>query len=603
MEELSSLAALDIGESGVISQIELSGAMQRRLAAFGLIEGTDIECVMRAPGGEPSAYRVRGATLALRRRDCERIHLQKNAAQSCENGITVVLAGNPNVGKSTVFNALTGMRQHTGNWCGKTVESAKGKFTYQGHEITLLDTPGTYSLLSDTAEERAARDTLCNVDYDCVLCVCDATRLERGLILALQITEMTNKAVLCINCMDAAKQQGIEIDIKRISQMLGIPVIAVTARQKRSLEPLMEAVMERAAMLRASGTEIRYPQIAERSITKVIEPIAATLPAERRHLARWLAVHLLMPDAQMPLWADAEKMQFVEEGIHQGRALLHEGKTTAKQYEKLVAATVILRASSICAKVVVQSSKAKQKEYRIDRVVTSKRYGWGIMAVLLFVVFWLTASAANVPSALLFDALEHGCNVLSILAAEWKLPHCFSGALIDGALRGTCRVISVMLPPMAIFFPLFTLLEDSGLLPRIAFNADSAFARCHACGKQSLTMAMGFGCNAVGVTECRIIASPRERLIAIFTNSFVPCNGRFPCRLGNTSHRKDDLHDWNPRKAVYQKSYGLPRFTGAERLWYALLRAGNCTESLAGYCENDCRNFQWFGGSGCGCCQ
>lgn len=557
MEELSSLAALDIGESGMISQIKLSSAMQRRLAAFGLIEGTEVTCVMRAPCGEPGAYRVRGATLALRRCDCEKIQLQKRASLSCENGITVVLAGNPNVGKSTVFNALTGMRQHTGNWCGKTVESAKGQFTYQKHEITLLDTPGTYSLLSDTAEECAARDTLCNANYDCVVCVCDATRLERGLILALQITEMTNKAVLCINCMDAARQQGIEIDTKRLSQMLGIPVVAVTARQKRSLIPLMDAVMGQAAMLRAEGTEIRYPQIAERSIAQAIEPIAAALSMERQHLARWLAVHMLMPDAQMPQWADAEKMQVIEKAIHQSRALLHEGKMTAKQYEKLVAATVILRASGICAKVVTQSPRAKQREDCIDRVVTSKCYGWGIMAVLLFVVFWLTASAANVPSALLFDVLEHGCNALSTLAAGWNLPRWFSGALIDGALRGTCRVVSVMLPPMAIFFPLFTLLEDSGLLPRIALNADAAFAKCHACGKQSLTMAMGFGCNAVGVTECRIIASPRERLIALLTNSFVPCNGRFPCCLRNIPHRKENLYGRNSCKVVHQKSYGL----------------------------------------------
>ncbi len=531
MEELSSLASLPVGESGVVTQLSLSAVMQRRLEAFGLIEGTEIECVMRAPCGEPAAYRVRGATLALRKQDCEQIRLQKRAVPSGENDITVVLAGNPNVGKSTVFNALTGMRQHTGNWCGKTVESAKGAFTYQGRDVTLVDTPGTYSLLSDTAEERAARDTLCNADYDCVVCVCDATRLERGLILALQITEITNKAVLCINCMDAARQQGITIDTKRLSMMLGIPVIAVTARQKRSLLPLMDAVMGQAAMSRACGTEIRYPQIAERSIATAIEPIAAALPAERRYLARWLAVHMLMPDAQMRISAEAEQMQSVQEGIRCGRALLHEGKMTARQYEKLIAATVILRASGICAKVVSQSPKAKQREYRIDRVVTSKRRGWCIMAALLFFVFWLTASAANVPSALLFDVFEHCCNTLAGAANRCDVPQWLSGALIDGALRGTCRVVSVMLPPMAIFFPLFTLLEDSGLLPRIAFNADAAFAKCHACGKQSLTMAMGFGCNAVGVTECRIIASPRERLIAILTNSFVPCNGRFPCRL------------------------------------------------------------------------
>ncbi len=529
MEELSSLWGLEMGETGVVDSITLTAETEERLQSFGLIPGTEIECVMRAPCGEPVAFRVRGAVIALRRRECEGVLVCKVQDHAVPKTMTVVLAGNPNVGKSTVFNGLTGMRQHTGNWCGKTVESAKGFAVYRGSRITVLDTPGTYSLLSASAEEQAAVDTLCTVPHDCVICVCDATRLERGLILALQILEMTRKMVLCINCMDAARQQGISIDTAQLSKLLGIPVIGVTARQKRSLEPLMDAVMEQAAMRRTEGTEIRYPQIAERAITAAMAPIAAALPETQQYLARWYTVHLLMhdPDLQLPPCTTAQQ-QAVAEGLRQGKHLLHEGNMTARQYEKLIAATVILRASGICAKTVAPCEKSYRREERLDRLLADRRFGIPFMALLLFGVFWLTVTGANAPSAMLFTLLERCCDLLGQAAAEVHLPEVLCGALIDGALRGTCRVISVMLPPMAIFFPLFTLLEDSGLLPRIAFHADGALAKCHACGKQSLTMAMGFGCNAVGVSECRIISSRRERLIAVLTNSFVPCNGRFP---------------------------------------------------------------------------
>lgn len=529
MEELSSLWGLETGETGIVDHMTLPPHTEGRLQSFGLIPGTETECLMRAPGGEPCAFRVRGAVIALRRRECEGIMVRRVTEHGAPRAMTVILAGNPNVGKSTVFNGLTGMRQHTGNWCGKTVESAKGFATYKGSRITVLDTPGTYSLLSASAEEQAAVDTLCSVPHDCVICVCDATRLERGLILALQILEMTRKMVLCINCMDAARQQGISVDTAQLSGLLGIPVIGVTARQKRTLEPLLEAVMEQAAMHRTEGMEIRYPQIAERAIGAVMEPVAAALPEAKQGAARWYAVHLLMhnPRLQLPPCSE-EKQQAAAEALRCGKHLLHEGNMTTRQYENLVAATVILRASGICAKTVTVCEKTAPWEERLDRLLADRRFGGAFMALLLFGVFWLTVVGANVPSAMLFTLLERCCDLLGQAAAEVHLPPMLCGALIDGALRGTCRVISVMLPPMAIFFPLFTLLEDSGLLPRIAFRADGALAKCHACGKQSLTMAMGFGCNAVGVSECRIIGSRRERLIAVLTNSFVPCNGRFP---------------------------------------------------------------------------
>lgn len=361
----------------------------------------------------------------------------------------IALAGNPNVGKSTLFNAFTGMNQHTGNWPGKTVTNAEGQMKYNDTVFHFIDLPGAYSLNSDSPDEKVTGDYIKSGEADLILIVADATCLERNLILISEILSVTDNAILCINLMDEAKKKGIKVDIKKLKKILGIEVIPTAARAKEGLSSLLNAIYG----FTSKDKNDRFRK-----------------------------------KGRLPL-------------------------TPSEIYEKCVT-----------------NLKREPHEFdrRLDRIVTSKALGFPIMLLLLALIFWLTMVGANYPSAALSSLFSYMDEAIRGFLESISFPETALSFLMDGVYKTLTWVVSVMLPPMALFFPMFTLLEDFGYLPRIAFNLDSAFRKCGAHGKQALTMCMGFGCNACGVMGSRIIESPRERLIAIITNNFVPCNGRFP---------------------------------------------------------------------------
>lgn len=438
------------------------------------------------------------------------------------NARRIALVGNPNVGKSTVFNALTGLRQHTGNWPGKTVAAAQGRFTYEGEELTLVDLPGTYSLFPGSAEEEITRDYLCFDAPDAVLLVADATCLERSLLLVLQVLELTRApAVLCVNLMDEAAKRDVTLALDALSQALALPVVGTSARGGEGLAALRAALCAAVhASARCSEAPVVYPPAVERAV-HCLEP---TLAARTGRPARALALHLLEGDEALLARFSGGRL---DASLAEARAVLEQAGLSGDALRDAAAAAQARCASSLArACVQMDTARAQRFDRRLDRLLTSRAAGPAVMLVLLGFLLWLTIAGANVPSQLLSRGLFSLQRPLRAALSFLPLP--LQSALVDGVYRTVAWVTAVMLPPMAIFFPLFTLLEDAGFLPRAAFLLDRAFARAGAHGRQSLTMCMGLGCNACGVTGCRIIDSPRERLIAMLTNSLVPCNGRFP---------------------------------------------------------------------------
>ena len=440
------------------------------------------------------------------------------------------LVGNPNVGKSSLFNALTGLHQHTGNWPGKTVATAAGTCSIDGAAVELIDLPGTYSLSARSPEEEVAAEYISFGCADAVIVVCDATALERNLYLALQVMEITDHVVICVNLMDEAGKRGITVDLPRLSQLLGVRVVGTSARQKKTLPALLRAAVAAAQERHRKPIPVRYGEAIEAGLFSIEARLDELLPGSMPN-HRWIAMQLLTGGdtaicaLEKKLGRPLEEDPFLSEAVRLGRERIDRAGETAA-----AAATMLLRRAADIAAEVVSAAHQNgfSRDRKADRILTGKKFGIPIMLLLLLILFYLTVQGANYPSAFLSSMLFSFGDILSRWLLAAGIPLWLHDALILGVYRVTAWVVSVMLPPMAIFFPLFTLLEDVGYLPRVAFVLDRCFARAGAHGRQSLTMCMGLGCNACGVTGCRIIDSPRERLIAMLTNSLVPCNGRFP---------------------------------------------------------------------------
>ena len=442
-----------------------------------------------------------------------------------ENSYIVALAGNPNTGKSTVFNYLTGLKQHTGNWPGKTIATARGEFTYNNINYNLIDLPGTYSLFALSQEEVVARDFICFGDVDAVIVVCDATCLERNLNLLFQVLELTSKVVLCVNLIDEAEKKSIKINKEKMEQLLGIPVVLTSTRNKIGMDELQNALEKVVLQEKVDNKNyVVYNDEIESLVESFKDDLENTFPQIN---SRWLGLRIIDGDeslfSSLSNYIEGDFEDTLEYIKHQLPQNLDK-----KRIRDEISKLNYDYASSLFENVVSQKNDKEDIDDKIDSIITSKYFAIPTMLVMLAIILWITISGSNYPSEVLSNLLFSIEPGMYSFLSSLNVPKWFCDMMVYGLYKTFAWVVSVMLPPMAIFFPLFTFLEDLGYLPRVAFNLDHLFKKCKTHGKQCLTMCMGFGCNACGVIGCRIIDSPRERLIAILTNTFVPCNGRFP---------------------------------------------------------------------------
>ena len=471
-----------------------------------------------------------------------------------KNTYTVALAGNPNVGKSTIFNSLTGMHQHTGNWTGKTVANATGKAIINDKEFTFVDIPGTYSIMSNSEEEEIARDYICFGNPDATVIVVDSTCLERNLNLVYQIMEITDNIIVCVNLLEEAKKKKIKIDLKKLEDLLGVPVVGTVARDKQTLENLKKTIYKVCeGEIKPYTKTVRYEQEIEENLEKIVGALDTDSLkneySEKRNMAtdieveenkiskklyRWIAIKLIDGEEKI-LKSIQENLELnlgeqeIRQSVIEAKKNLETVEITSKNFKDKIVADIMKKAEETSKEVCTFENKNyRKRDLKIDKILTSKIFGIPIMILFLGLIFWITIVGANYPSEWLFSVFNWLQDKLIYFANYIHCPIWLSDMLINGVYKTLTWIVAVMLPPMAIFFPLFTILEDLGYLPRIAFNMDGFFKKACCSGKQMITMCMGFGCNACGVTGCRIIDSPRERLIAILTNNFVPCNGRFP---------------------------------------------------------------------------
>ena len=435
---------------------------------------------------------------------------------------TIALVGNPNSGKTTLFNALTGSNQHVGNWPGVTVEKKEGKFKFKGIQYNVVDLPGTYSLGAYSEDEVVARDYILKGNPDIVINVVDATNIERNLYLTTQLIEMGTKVIVALNMMDEAKQKNIEIDICALSKGLGVPVIATIASKNKGLDDLIERSIQYFSEEKSSRTNFSYGE----DIDNEIESIKSILVnSDLEYPVKWIAVKLLENDKEIYSFIEDKGPTLMKERLVsvEEKAMEYELEIVDKRYDFI---GNVVRGSVKNPSVTTETITDK-----IDKVITHKYFGLPIFAIIMFVVFQLTfVIGGDLLGGYVAGFVETLGEFVSTFLTNINSPEWIS-SFISEAIFGGVAAVFEFIPLIMVLYFFLGILEDTGYMARAAYVMDGLMRSLGLHGKTFISMIVGFGCNVPGIMATRTLDNKKDKMIALLINPFMSCGARLPIYL------------------------------------------------------------------------
>lgn len=541
------LSELKNGEEGVVVKIHGHGAFRKRVIEMGFVRGRVIKVELDAPLRDPVKYKVMGYDVSLRRSEADMIdviRLEENEDRpktptpgtvECDHRehpihseghtINVALLGNPNCGKTSLYNDLSGATEHVGNYSGVTVDQKSKSFTYKGYCINLVDLPGTYSLSAYSPEELYVRRYLRDEMPDVIVNVVDSSNLERNLYLTTELIDMDRSMVIALNMYDELRAEGSTLDYETLGGMIGVPMVPVVARTGEGMHELLDAVIK---VYEGSHGSVRHVHVSlgkdiESAVRVLTDRIKADGSADRHFSPRYLAIKFLEGDREvedtlrsLPCYA---KMTAERDTLRTDVEHLNDEDITST----IAAAKYGFIAGALAETLNKGEGEKSSSTSMIDALVTNKLFGFPIFLGVMFLIFWATFFVGQYP----MDWLQSGIDLLSECVHRWLPDGILKDMLADGIIGGVGGVI-VFLPNILILYYCISFMEDSGYMARAAFIMDKIMHRIGLHGKSFIPLVMGFGCNVPAIVASRTIESRSSRLITILINPFMSCSARLP---------------------------------------------------------------------------
>ncbi len=542
------LSDLKTGETGIVIKILGHGAFRKRVMEMGFVKGRPVEVILHAPLKDPIKYSIMGYSVSLRASEAHMIEVVKvnssadasamrnpGVISDCDNIqttvererhiINVALIGNPNCGKTSLFNIASGMSERVGNYSGVTVDAKSGTFMYKGYEFNIVDLPGTYSLASYSPEEVYVRRYLRDYTPDVIINVVDASNIERNLYLTTELIDMDRSMVIALNMYDELRSRGTKLDNKMLGDMIGVPMVPIVARNGEGIDSLFDSVI---SVFEGRETSVRHIHVSlghdiEAAVRKLIDAIKADGKIGRHFSPRYIAIKLLE--------GDREAEDIVSHSDCSREIMLMRDELRG-QIESIndedISSTVASSKYGFIAGALAETmesgtARTETRTNIIDSFVTNKLFGFPLFFLVMFLIFWATFAIGQYP----MDWIDTSVSWLSSAVQQLMPDGILKDLIADGIIGGVGGVI-VFLPNILILYFCISFMEDSGYMARAAFIMDKVMHRIGLHGKSFIPLIMGFGCNVPAIISTRAIESRSSRLITILINPFMSCSARLP---------------------------------------------------------------------------